>query len=161
MTLYEIQQDFMVLMEMMEDPECDPEAIQDSMESLDYLLEDKAEGYAKVMAELNSKSDALKAQEERLNARRKAIDANIKRMRDNLQTAMQAAGREKFKTALFSFGIQNNPPTAIIDDETRVAEEYLLPQPPKVDRKRILEDLKAGKELDWAHMEQGRSLRIR
>jgi len=161
MTLYDITKDFMVLMEMMEDPEADPQAIQDSMESLDYMLEDKADGYAKVIAELAAKSDALKEHAERLDTRRKTIDGNIRRMKENLQQAMTAAGREKFKTELFSFGIQNNPPALVIDNEEEVAEEYLLPQPPKVDRKKILDDLKAGKEICWAHTEQGRSLRIR
>lgn len=163
-TLYELTNDYIMLMEMMEDPESDPEAIESSMESLDYLLEEKADGYAKVMAELNAKAAAIKAQEERFYSRRKAIEGNITRMKQNLQNAMQAAGKEKFKTELFSFGIQNNPPSVILETEdvTRIPGKYLIRQEPKIDKKAMLEDLKAGQELTGiAHMEQGRSLRIR
>ena len=72
----------------------------------------------------------------------------------------ELTGKEKFKTPLFNFNIQNNPPSAQVD-EKQVDEKYLIPQPPKVDKKAIITDLKEGKEVKGAVLTQGRSLRIR
>ena len=105
-TIYDLTQDWLVLMEMAEDPECDPEAIQDTMESLEYDIETKADGYAKVITELKSREAALKEQIDRLTQRSRVIDANITRMKETLQQAMEATGKTKFKTELVSFGIQ-------------------------------------------------------
>lgn len=92
-----------------------------------------------------------------------AAENNIACMKKSLENAMRACNKIKFKTELFSFGIQKNPPSVKFDDEhlELIPIEYLIPQDPKVDKKRILEDLKSGAKFDWATMEQGESLRIR
>jgi len=76
---------------------------------------------------------------------------------------MIATGKTKFKTALFSFGIQKNPPSVKLDEGNLdlIPEEYLVPQDPKVDKKKILAELKEGKEFTWATLSQTESLRIR
>ena len=73
---------------------------------------------------------------------------------------MQLTGKTKFKTELFSFGIQKNPSAVVIDNEEDIPKEYYIPQDPKPDRiaiKRFLKD----NEVSWAHLQQGESLRIR
>jgi len=77
-----------------------------------------------------------------------------------LQDAMILTGKEKFKTELFSFGIQNNPASVVIDDPTSIPAEFLIPQEPKVDKKSIKEFLKDN-DANWCHLEQSRSIRIR
>ena len=74
---------------------------------------------------------------------------------------MIATGKTKFKTSLFSFGIQKNPPSVVIDDDQAVPFDYLVVQDPKPDKKRMLAELKAGKELPFARLKQTESLRIR
>ena len=77
---------------------------------------------------------------------------------------MIQTGKEKFKTELFSFGIQSNPAAVIMDEQylENIPEEYLIPQEPKLDKKKLAADLKAGVDLEGiAHLEQSRSLRIR
>lgn len=44
---------------------------------------------------------------------------------------MQLTGKTKFKTELFSFGIQKNPPAVVIDNEEDIPKEYYIPQDPK------------------------------
>lgn len=159
MTLYQLQEEYMELLEMAENPDIDEQIITDTMEAIAGEIETKADGYAVVIKELEADARKLKDEEARLNARRRTIENNITTMKSNLQTAMTETGKTKFKTELFSFGIQKNPASVVIDGE--VPEEYLIAQEPKVDRKKLLADLKFGKNLEGvAHLEQKESLRI-
>ena len=163
-TLYELTDDYLNLLDMAQDPDCDLEVFKDTLEGLDYEIEDKADGYAKVIRELTARAEGLKAEIERLTNRKKAIETNIDNMKRSLENAMIITGKTKFKTDLFSFGIQKNTPTVIIDEQyiENIPEEYLIEQDPKIDKAKIKEDIKAGKDLDGiAHLEQSGSLRIR
>ena len=58
-------------------------------------------------------------------------------------------------------GFKKNPPSVVIDDDQAVPFDYLVVQDPKPDKKRMLAELKAGKELPFARLKQTESLRIR
>ena len=163
-TLYELTADFMALLEMAEDPDTDSVAFQDTMEALSMDIEDKADGYAKVIRQLEANVAACKAEIQRLKTAATVMDNNIKRMKKNLQDTMEVTGKRKFKTPLFSFNIQKNPPSLILDEleVNNIPGEYLIPQEPKIDTVKLKNDIKAGKDLDGiAHLESGYSLRIK
>jgi Siphovirus Gp157. len=163
MTLYQLTDDWLKLYELMSEPadEDTEDVILDTIEGIDGAIEDKADGYAKIPTQLAGDSELLKEQIDRLTARKKAIDNNAKKLKENLQKTMELTGKTKFKTNLFSFGIQNNPAAVAIDDESEVPDEYLIPQPSKIDKTAIKDALKAGEILSFAHLEQTQSLRIR
>ena len=164
MTLYELTEDYMNLLELAEDPDIDEQAFTDTLEGIDGALEDKAEGYAKVIRTLEGDAAACDAESKRLRNKKQTIENNIKRMKAALQYAMQATGKTKFKTALFSFGIQKNPAAVVIDEGylKNIPDRFLIPQDPQIDKKAIKEALKAGEDLEGiAHLEQTESLRIR
>ena len=163
MTLYELTAEYYSLLLYAEDPETDPQTFADTLEGLGGEIEDKADGYAKVIAELNSEATKLKAEIDRLTARKRAIEQNVTRMKDSLKQAMLMTGKTKFKTDLFSFNIQNNPPRVVIDDYAKIPAEFLIVQEPKIDSRAIKEFLSEtdNKKSFFAHLEQGRSLRIR
>lgn len=163
-TLYELTGQYQFLLSLATDPDTDPQILEDSMESLIGEIEDKADGYARVMAELKARKTALKAERDRIDGMIKSIDGNLDRMTDNLKNSMILTGKTKFKTDLFAFAIQKNPPSVVMDEQylENIPAEYLIPQDPKLDKAKIKEDLKAGKDLEGiAHLEQGESLRIR
>ena len=164
MTLYELTEDYMNLLELAEDPDIDEQAFTDTLEGIEGALEDKAEGYAKVIRTLEGDAAACDAESKRLRNKKQTIENNIKRMKAALQYAMQATGKTKFKTALFSFGIQKNPAAVVIDEGyiKNIPDRFLIPQDPQIDKKAIKEALKAGEDLEGiAHLEQTESLRIR
>lgn len=162
-TIYELTDDFLRLLEMAEDPETDPQAFTDTLEGLEYEIEVKAENYAKVIKQLDSDAAGLDAEIKRLQAKKSAIANSQDRMKKTLEGAMIATGNVKFKTDLFSFNIQKNPPSVELDEEhlELIPIEYLIPQDPKPDKKRMLAELKEGKELGFARLKQTESLRIR
>lgn len=164
-TLYELTGQYQYLLYLMEDPEVDPQIIEDSLEAISGDIEAKADGYAKVRLELLTQKAALKAEIDRLTARTKAIDRNVDRLMESLQNTMIVMHTPKIKTDLFTFNIQKNPPKVVIDDPSRIPEGFLIPQPPKVDTAAIKNALKDADEAPFwegiARLEQSESLRIR
>lgn len=68
------------------------------------------------------------------------------------------------KTPLFSFKVQKNTPSVVMDVNyiEDVPEKYLIPQDPKIDKKLLKADIEAGEDLDGiAHIERSESVRIR
>lgn len=162
MTIYELSNQWQWLMELAEDPDTDPEVFKATMEALDGDIEDKADGYAKVITSITGDINLLKEEIDRLTARKRAAEANIKRMKETLQYAMEATDKRKFKTQLFSFSIQKNPVTVVIDNEEALPQEYLIEQAPKIDKTALKDALKAGVDMGGiCHLEQTESLRIR
>lgn len=163
-TLYELTSEYMQLLEIAEDPDTDVQVLLDTMEGVSGEIEEKADGYAKVMKELEAEEQKIKNEVDRLNVRRLSLSNNIRAMKLRLQESMKLTGKTKFKTDLFSFGIQKNPPSVVMDEQylENIPKEYLKYKDPEIDKAKIKEDLKAGKDLTGiAHLEQGESLRIR
>lgn len=159
-TLYELTGQYKQLLDMAETEELDKQLIADTLEALEGEIETKADGYAKIIRELEGKAELLKSEIDRLSNRKTAIENNIKSMKEALQNAMYITGKVKFKTNLFNFSIQKNPPKLVIDKPEEIPEEFLIPQPPKADNAKLKEILEE-KELPFAHLEQSESLRIR
>lgn len=164
-TLYELTDVFLNLWELIDDPEADEDVILDTLEGIDGEIEDKADGYAKVIAQANAEAAALKSEALRITNRRKTIENNISRMKASLQNAMELTGKTKFKTSLFSFSVANNGGKApiVIDDidPDKLPEEYkIVTISPNTEA--IRNALEEGKKLSFAHIgERGRSLRIK
>ena len=163
-SIYEITQDYLQILSMLEDPELDSQTLADTMEGIEGEFEIKAENYAKVMKNLEGDILAIKTEIDRLTAKKKALENNIKNMKSTLQTAMETTGKTKFKTELFSFNIQKNAPSVVIDleDLSKLPSQFIKQREIEADKTAIKEALKRGENLDGiAHWEQGESLRIK
>ena len=163
-TLYELTAEYMALVDMADDPDVDEQVWQDTMEGISGEIEIKADGYAKVIREIESQSVGLKAEIDRLSARKKAIDNSVVRIKKALEEAMKATGKVKFKTDLFSFNIQKNPASLKLAEDIDInalPAEYVKFADPEVDKAKVKEALKNGVEFSWAHLEQSEGLRIK
>lgn len=171
--LYELTGAFLKLMNMLEDEESDEQVILDTLEGIDFEIEQKADEYAKIIKSLEYKIQGITKEIDRLSFRKKVFDNNVKRLKTNLEMCMKLTGKRKFTTDLFSFNIQKNgrKRKLIIDvDVENVPEKYRVKQPDAIDGDSIREYLKEngleGKDgslnCEFAHLEpQGESLRIR
>ena len=160
MKLYEITGEILELLTMAEELELDQKMIRDTMEGLDFEFEEKAEAYAKVVKTLEMDIAGLDEEIQRMTKRKATIKNNIDRLKRSLEGAMIATGKRKFKTPLFGFGIQKNPPSLNVLDETKIPAEFWIEQQPKLDKKAALAYVKEN-EVDWAELSQTESLRIR
>lgn len=163
-SLYELTESYQLLMDMVYDPEVDEQTVRDTMEGLWGEIEDKADGYAKILAGMKADMEILRQEELRLNARRKALETRSQWLKDNLEANMRAIGKTKFKTALFNFAIQKNgglQPLVIDGLIEDIPGRFLIQQAP-VPNNEAIRRLLAEKQVDWAHLEpRGESLRIR
>ena len=161
--IYELTQDWVKIMSMMEDPELDPQTLADTLEAVEGALEVKAENYAKVMKNLEGDIAAIKMEIDRLSDKKKVLENNIKNMKAALQGAMEITGKTRFKTELFTFGIQKNTPSLILDtDINNLPPEFLRFRDPEVNKTKLKEAILNGEDLEgFAHLEQSQSLRIR
>jgi len=117
MNIYEVGNEYKKLQSLIENGDFTEEELEDTLESINFDIEDKAEAYGLVMKNLEAQADGLKAEADRLSERSNAITANIKRMSDNLLSLMMETGKLKFKTDHFSFSTRKSSSVIITDDK--------------------------------------------
>ena len=162
--IYELTNELSLLWDLMENGELEDEVLIGAFDVTKEDLADKLEGYCKFIKNLESDIQGLKAEEERLNARRKTMENTVTRCKEAMKFALNTAGEKKIACGTFTVSVQNNAPSVVLDEQylENIPEEYLVPQEPKIDKKKIKADIDAGKNLDGiAHLETGVSLRIR
>lgn len=139
----------------------DEQALIDTLASINDALEDKADGYASVVRSLKADNKAIDEEIKRLKQRKTSNENGIKRLKENLKETMEVTGKTKFKTAFNSFSISKNAPSKDVLDEKLIPKDYWVSQEPKINSKLLLDDLKSGKEVPGAELKQTRSLRVR
>lgn len=157
MNLYELSQNYLAVQDM----DLEPETLKDTLDSIEDAIEDKAENIAKWIRNLEADKKAFEEEEKRFKEKKQAADNRIKSLKLYLEDNMRLTGKTKFKAGFFSFAIQNNPPSVEVFDEALIPKQFLIEQPPKIDRAGIKELLKAGEEVPGAELKQTEGLRIR
>lgn len=157
MNLYELSLAFQDVQNM----DLDPEVMKDTLDSIEDAIESKAENIAKLIRNLESDVSAYKEEEGRLKTKRQSAENKVKWLKTYLEDNMKLTGKTKFKSGMFNFAIQKNPASVNIVDEKAIPEEFLIQQPPKVDKTSLKEILKRGIEVPGAELKQTEGLRIR
>lgn len=87
---------------------------------------------------------AIRDRIETLRGRLARIDAREERKREIVREAMLAAGMVRLTDADCAVSLRAAPPSVAITDETMVPEWFWIPQPAKLDRRQLLDVVKAG-----------------
>lgn len=159
MKLYELTDNYLAVLELAE--ESDSIAIKDTLDSIESVIDEKAENIAKLIKSLEATEEALKNEIQRLQQRKTSINNNIRNIKDYLQSEMERSGKMKIKGTLFNIGIQNNPPSLKVVDEKKIPLDYFIEQEPKLDKALVKEKLRGGEEIEGAEMIQTKGVRIR
>lgn len=161
-SMYELSAQYAALLDMANDDDIDPDVVADTMEAIKGEIEDKADNVAKVLKELNGQAEMIQAEEQRLAARRIRIQMAAGNLKHRLEELMRLTGKTKFKTDLFSFGIQKNggkQPLVLDVEVSALPAELTKPVP---DNNAIRKYIEKHGECEFAHLEgRGESLRIR
>lgn len=156
MQLYELTEMYLNLKDM----DIEEGDLNSALENIDDEIETKADNIAKVLRDFDGDIEVLKAEEERLAKKRKAIENRQKQLKKYLQNSMLVLDKRKFKTDLFSFNIQKNAPSLKILDESKIPEDYYKIEK-KLNKNDLKEAVKKGLFEDAAKLVQTESLRIR
>lgn len=161
MNIYELTGNYEHLLNMLYDKDVDEQAILDTLESIEGDIEDKADGYAKIIKELEAQSKARKEEAKRLTESAQTIDNRIKMLKNNLFNCMKITGKTKFTTNLFSFNIVKNGGKQPLTIDGDVPKEYTKTVIEN-DTSKIRQALENGEKLPFAHLEpRGERLSIR
>lgn len=151
MKLYELTDKYAELQQMIEDG-ADPVALTDTLEAIEGAIEEKVEAIYRLRQNLLADIEALKAEEKRLADKRKALEDQVEWLKEYVARQLAAAGIDKVKTRIGTVGFRNAPPSINILDISRIPKDYLIPQEPKVDKRRLLKDFKNRADVDLAAM---------
>ena len=163
--IYELTDTWMQVQALMENPDLDQQALADTFEGIDGAVEDKAENSAKVIKNLEANIEGIDNEIRRLMSLKKARENHVKWLKEGLLYSMLTTGKTKFKTDLFSFGVQKAPVSVVLDDEDieNYPEEFLRTKV-EINKSALKESMLAAgidSVKGLAHLEQKDTLRIR
>ena len=161
MTIYNLTNDHLYLLSLLEDPESDPDVIRDTLEASLGNIEAEAENLIVVTKEIESDIDKFDKEIDRLTKQKKYMENSVSRVKNAVMDAMQAIGLPKLKTEHFKLSVAKNGGLRPLKLTGDVPDTFQILEP-KPDMKRIREELEKGTELDFAHLEErGSHLNIR
>lgn len=163
-SLYELTGEMLELMEWMNDPETDAEAIQDTLEGLQGEIEQKAEDYCKVIRQFEADAEIYKKEAERFKNKQAICENNAKRMKMAVQKAMEVTGHNSMDAGLFKLKIANNggQRPLVIDGNVPTAFLKMVPQNDNEKIRKFLDELPEGESCTFAHYgERGTHLAIK
>ena len=175
-TLFDISDDVQALSALLDETGGDitdeqaEQAVDQWLQALGAERDDKLNSYAYFLRSIDSDVDAIKAEIERLRARKSAMENKAARLKARLQWFFESTGIERIQTPVFTFAIQKNggKPRVILSEYFQHNPQE-LPEPlrrvkfePDLDAIRTLLESDAENNQALGHIaEQGRSLRIK
>jgi hypothetical protein len=146
--LYEQVDEMLDNEEMTDD---DLEMFIDTIKSIEDLIEVKIENINKLVKSWQADVDAYKKEEARLEKRRKALENRVKGLKQYAFEMLTNAKINKVE-GIYGARLQKNPPSVLITNETLIASKYKEPQPDKILKSNIMEDLKLKIDVKGAEI---------
>ena len=167
MTLYEIATEYKNFIEAVENGDVPEEAINDTLESIQSLLEDKADNVACVIKNLNAEAEAIKAEETRLAERRKQKEATVDRLKTYLADMLTKSGYDKLETARNKMSFRKSE-VVTIENEAKFIEwamnenrDLLTFKAPTISKTAIKKALSEGQAFEGVSIESKANLQIK
>lgn len=163
-SLYELNASYRNLMERLYDDELPEDALIDTLDSIEGAIEDKAEGYSKIIKQFDADIDSINLEVARLTQRKKALENRKELLKGNLFNTMKTVGLAKIKTPLFTVSIQKNggKRSLVLDVEPDKLPEKYQKITIAANNDALRELMGEAEMCEYCHLaEQGESLRIR
>ena len=140
----------------------------DTLDGMEQELVRKAENVAVYIKAMEAEAKSLKAEEDKLKARRQAKENAAKRMREYLMGCMKQANISKIDEPRAIISLRNNPESVEISDENDFIswanenhDEYLRYKAPEINKTAVKNALKSGAEIPFAALTRSQSLTIK
>lgn len=135
-------------------PDADDETLRDTLDGLTDLDEMLAE-LTRSYLDDKAFAAALRQRVEEMRQRLSRFEDAADKKRSLLATVMDRADIKLIKEADFTLSCRQAPPSLTIFEEDQLPAEFLVPQPPKLDRRRLLQSLKDGEAVPGAALSNG------
>lgn len=157
--LYKLAADYNHVIDLAD--QLDEGTLKDTLDSIEEVFDDKVENIAKAIKEIEGQAEMIKAEKDRLAKREQTMRNNAKSMKRYMQDQMEAVGKRKVQGKLLTVAIQRNASSIRIESEENIPKEYYVPQPDKLDKTHLKQELKQGVEIPGVELVQTESVRIR
>ncbi|MDR0480873.1 MAG: siphovirus Gp157 family protein [Gallionellaceae bacterium] len=162
--LYKLADEYIEASNKLADLDLPPETVADTLEGLSGELETKAINVAAFIRNLETSADAMKEAANELLARSKATQRRADDARQYLLANMDRTGITEIECPYYRLRVRDNPGAVVIDDAGAIPAEFMRqpePPPPAPDKKAIADAIKAGRQIDGAHLAFGKRLEIK
>lgn len=168
-SLFTLAEEYQQLQAMIED-ETDLQAFADTLEAMNWEkdFEDKADAYAAIIQNMKVVIGSLDGQIKAVNEilddlkkAKKAKEAKVDRLKQNLCDAMIRTEKQKFKTGLHSYWTQDSKSLKIDEVDAETLPLMYQKHTVEVDKDAVREALDSGKNVGFARYEEKTTLRFR
>jgi hypothetical protein len=151
-SLYHLTNDFAAVVNHLEEMEIEPEAFQDTLDSLQAPIEEKIENIVKYMKSLEALADAKKLEAKRLSDSASSDIKKAEWFKNYMADNLKKVGIKDIQAGVFKVGFKKGSEVVKIDEtKTPTADQaphlYLYQEPKfigKADLKKLIKD---GKEI--------------
>lgn len=165
MKLYELTNDYLALMQAIDNDEIPEEAIADTLEAITASIEDKADNIACILKNLDADIVAIKAEETRLAERRKAKERLYERIKQYLSEELQRAGVDAVETPRNRITFRRSESVEVADSFVEWAmenrDDLLTYAEPTANKTAIKKALKDGAEIVGAELRVKNNIQLK
>lgn len=161
MRLYEYVDMHQKALTELEDMDLPAEVVEDTLSAMVGDIEEKTKSVVAYMRNVTVDIDAMKRAENEIKERRQRLERRQIWIEQYVLDGMLTSEITSIDTPYFSIKTQKNPPAVTILDADEISAEYkteVVTQ--KINKKKIKEDIKAGKTVTGVSLTQGWRLKI-
>ncbi len=135
-------------------PDADEETLLDTLEGLTDLNEMLA---AVVRSQLDDASlaQALRDRMDHMQERLGRLKTRVEKKKELITTVMERANLKKITESDFTLSLRSTPRPLVVVDENEIPERFWNPQPAKLDRRGLIEALKADQTVEGVALGNG------
>lgn len=161
--LYQLSSGFNNIMDLVLDESMDLDVLEGALKEIEADLETKVADGIGLIKQLESYSQGMDAEAERLKKQASFINNRIKAIKQWYQVNLEAIGKDKIQTNRGAMKVcKNSMPTMVIDNENEIMPEFMtiIPEHMEINTKALREAYKQGRETKGVHFVQGKHIRI-
>jgi hypothetical protein len=157
MKLYEITEQYKSVMDLAENGDVSNQVIADTLESIEGEITAKAENILAMMTNAKAAVPAIDEQIKRLQDIKRQIESRENWFKEYILVNMQKADINKIECPLFKITRRKGSQAVEITNDDLIPDEYINTKVVvSADKRRILKDLKEGKEIEGATLTIGK-----
>ncbi|UXS75018.1 siphovirus Gp157 family protein [Staphylococcus chromogenes] len=139
----------------------DPSDLKDTLDSIEVELNVKVDNTIGLKRSVDADVDAIDKEIKRLQGLKQQKQNFSDRLKSYLQEMLDVQGLQKFRTPTNYIYKRKNTPNVYVTNEKLIGSDYWISQAPRLNKKQIKEDIKAGITVEGAELRDSESLVIK